>query len=63
MSEAKRCPWCGKPRRHWSGWEQRTLSGEWKRLCNPCTTRRLNNPYSALLPMRKINVMEEANDE
>lgn len=58
MNEAKRCGWCGKPRTRWSNWEQETLGlskePEWKRLCNPCATRRLNNPYNGLLPMRKV---------
>ena len=27
---------------------------QYKRLCVRCANRRLNNPYNALLPMRKI---------
>lgn len=58
-TERKRCGWCGKPRTRWSEWEQETLglmgtAKQWKRLCNPCANRRLNNPYNALLGMRKI---------
>ena len=50
-----RCPWCWKERRQFSDWEQKTLSGEWKRLCGRCATRRLNNPYNGLLDMRRID--------
>lgn len=53
-TEGTRCAWCGKPKRRFSDWEQKTLNGVWKQLCNPCATRRLNNPYNALLGMRKI---------
>ena len=57
MSECKphRCWWCGKERRHFSDWEQRPFGGrKWMRLCEPCATKRLNNPLSGLLGMRKI---------
>ncbi len=50
-----RCPWCGltyNSQRSMSDWEQKTLNGEWKRMCNRCATRRLNNPYGYALPMR-----------
>lgn len=50
-----KCHWCGKDRRRPSGWEQETLKGAWKRLCVRCANRRLNNPYNALLAMRKVN--------
>lgn len=49
-----KCAWCLKERRTMSDWEQETLSGEWKRLCKPCARTRLNNPFNALLPMRKV---------
>ncbi|WRS29633.1 hypothetical protein U6G28_08905 [Actinomycetaceae bacterium MB13-C1-2] len=51
----KRCEWCGKQRRKFSTWEQKTIStGKWEPLCDGCATRRLNNPWNALLGMRKI---------
>jgi hypothetical protein len=39
-----------------SEWEQKNLRGEWKRLCKPCARVRLNNPWNALLGMRKIEL-------
>ena len=57
-TDLTRCGWCGKPRRRFSEWEQQVLAGrnegQWKRLCNRCATRRLNNPYSGILPMRRV---------
>ena len=50
-----RCSWCGKSKRKLSEWEQNTLKGEWKQMCVACANRRLNNPYNALLQMRKMN--------
>ena len=51
----RRCWWCGKERRHFSDWEHMPVCGrKWMRLCKPCATRRLNNPWNALLNMRKI---------
>ena len=53
-----RCVWC-LPRdckRHPkpSGWEQQRLrNDEWATLCVRCARKRLNNPWNALLPMRK----------
>lgn len=57
-NELWNCPWCypigtGRGRKP-SGWEQQTTGGEWKTLCTKCARRRLNNPWNALLPMRKI---------
>ena len=49
-----KCTWCGKDRRKFSKWEQETLGGEWKPLCSDCARKRLNNPWNALLNMRKI---------
>ncbi|GAB3472139.1 hypothetical protein [Actinophytocola sediminis] len=53
------CPWCPLPHGPRTGtkpgaWEQQTLSGEWKRMCSRCSRRRLNNPWNALLGMRKV---------
>ena len=62
MSECKprRCWWCGKERRHFSDWEQRPFGvREWMRLCEPCATKRLNQPLSGLLGMRKIGDDDE----
>ena len=53
-SEMVRCAWCGKMRRKFSEWEQKNLKDEWHTLCSRCANRRLDNPYNALLPMRKI---------
>jgi len=50
-----RCIWCGKDKKKFSEWEQRTISREWKPLCKPCANRRLKNPLNALLDMRKIS--------
>lgn len=53
-----KCHWCGKTRTRWSDWEQQHLREDaWSRLCNPCATKRLRNPYSALLPMRKVTAL------
>ena len=49
-----KCAWCLK-RRKPSNWEQETLNGRWEPLCGPCATRRLNNPWNALLPMRQVS--------
>ena len=57
-----RCPWCGKTyktHRPMSDWEQRASSGEYKRMCNRCATRRLGNPWSGLLDMQKAARAEE----
>ena len=62
MSECKprRCLWCGKERSHFSDWEQMTLfDRKWIRLCEPCATKRLDNPLRALLNMRKIGADDE----
>jgi len=49
-----KCRWCYKHRKP-SNWEQQDIhSDEYFRLCGPCATRRLNNPWNALLPMRKV---------
>lgn len=48
------CRWCGKRNRTASSWEQRSLAGVWQRLCVRCANQRLNNPWSALLAMRKV---------
>lgn len=49
------CVWCGKRKTKLSDWEQKRLnSEEYKTLCIPCKTKRLNNPLNALLPMREI---------
>lgn len=54
-NEPTRCDWCGTPRRSWSDWEQQGVTDKlWKRLCSRCANRRLDNPWNALLPMRKI---------
>ena len=57
MADHPKCHWCGKKRKP-SDWEQEVLVAEepgvWAHLCGPCATRRLNNPWNALLPMRKI---------
>ena len=60
MTESRRCGWCGKERRQFSEWEQKTTGadGKWMSLCVPCTNRRLNNPLNALLGMRKIGESE-----
>lgn len=55
MSKWFRCPWCGKDRTKWSDWEQKVLgTEEYDRMCSYCARRRLNNPWNALLPMRRI---------
>ena len=52
------CGWClppsGKRRTANSAWEQQNIHGEWMRLCNRCANRRLDNPYNALLNLRKV---------
>ncbi len=49
-----RCVWCGKQRKKWSKWEQRNIrTNKYERLCNYCATKRLNNPWNALLDMQK----------
>jgi hypothetical protein len=53
-AEVIRCYWCGKDRRRPSDWERQNLSGLWQRLCVRCAGKRLGNPWSALLAMRKI---------
>jgi len=50
----KRCTWCLKNKLKNPEWEQKNLKGKWKPLCSKCANRRLNNPYNALLDMRKI---------
>jgi hypothetical protein len=50
----ERCYWCGRHDVPASEWEQEHRSGGWQRLCNRCARRRLNNPWNALLSMRKI---------
>ena len=64
MSEKFRCPWCAKDRTKWSDWEQETLGlfgkpPEWKRMCTYCARRRLNNPYNAMLGMRRVEGRED----
>ena len=54
MTAPKRCRWCGKQRKKWSDWEQKHTFGEYSRLCVGCANKRLDNPYNALLPMRKV---------
>lgn len=58
---AVNCAWCWPkpriPRKANSDWEQKNLSGEWKRLCNRCASSRLNNPWNAQLPMRRIKTV------
>lgn len=52
-----RCRWCGKTyktMRSMSEWEQKSRSGSWNRLCNRCATKRLGNPWSGLLEMRRV---------
>ena len=52
-----RCHWCGKTyktERPRSGWEQKSTRVGWQEMCNRCATRRLNNPWSGLLNMRKV---------
>jgi hypothetical protein len=50
----ERCAWCGKRDRPASEWEQESLSDGWQRLCTRCAAKRLNNPWNALLSMRKV---------
>ena len=57
-AEEWRCTWCGKyyktPRL--SGWEQQeSHTSEWREMCNRCATRRLNNPWNALLGLRRTS--------
>lgn len=61
MPSDERCEWCGrrfKPGYKWSGWEQYWKDGIWKPLCVRCANRRLDNPYNALLKMRKVDHAE-----
>lgn len=51
-----RCEWCGKANRTASDWEQERLKGGWRRLCVRCANRRIGNPWSALLRMRRVQV-------
>jgi hypothetical protein len=57
----RRCAWCGKERRKFSDWEQKTIrpDGKWERLCAPCARRRLDNPWNALIPIRKVGASNE----
>ena len=49
-----KCKWCGKDKKSFSEYEQEVLTtGEYHRLCIPCANKRLNNPWNALLSMRK----------
>jgi hypothetical protein len=56
----ERCFWCGKRDRPTSEWEQESLYDGWKRLCTRCATRRLNNPWNALLSMRKVEAISRS---
>lgn len=49
-----KCEWCGKEKKAMSEWESEHLYKGWLPLCKPCATKRLNNPYNALLSMRRI---------
>lgn len=49
-----RCFWCWKRNRQASDWEQEHHAKGWQRLCKPCARVRLNNPWSALLGLRKV---------
>ena len=49
-----RCSWCGKERATSPEWEQKGYQGEWQPLCGYCARKRLNNPWNALLEMRRI---------
>jgi hypothetical protein len=51
-----RCFWCGQRNRQASDWEQENYAKGWQRLCRRCATVRLNNPWNALLSMRKVEV-------
>lgn len=51
---AAKCFWCLKDRRAMSEWEQDHHRDGWQQLCKPCATRRLKNPWNALLRMRKV---------
>jgi len=58
-SDLPKCRWCNKPGRP-SDFEQETLgTREWARLCLRCANKRLRNPWSALLPMRKVQADAE----
>lgn len=52
--DREKCTWCLKREAN-SNWEQNNLSGKWKRLCKPCANKRLNNPFNALLKLRKVD--------
>lgn len=50
------CAWCGKTyksEKSKSNWEQDSHRSGWQILCNRCANSRLDNPYNAILPMRK----------
>lgn len=50
------CRWCGKHNRTASEWEQFSTYRDhgWMRLCVRCANRRLNNPWNALMPLRRV---------
>jgi hypothetical protein len=54
--EAKRidCGWCLRKNAKQSDWEQMSVTKGWLRLCNRCARVRLQNPYNALIEMRKV---------
>jgi hypothetical protein len=59
-----RCFWCNRRNKKASDWEQEALGGRgWHRLCQACAGKRLRNPYSALLGMRKANDDPEATED
>jgi hypothetical protein len=49
-----RCFWCNGRNRQSSDWEQENYAKGWQRLCKPSARVRLNNPWNALLNMRKV---------
>lgn len=52
--EKWRCGWCGKYRTKSPEWEQMTIRGKWLPLCSYCARRRLDNPFNALLNIRRM---------
>ena len=54
MIKLDRCFWCGRHDCQASDWEQDHYREGWQRLCKRCATKRLNNPWNALLAMRKV---------
>jgi len=56
----ERCFWCNGRGRQASDWEQEHHARGWQRLCKRCARVRLNNPWSALLTMRKASSGPEA---